>query len=114
LAAAAAAAAAGRLGRGMSSLAPDVVCYICQLSSIPGKFNPQKAAELGVPRGPVSTDESNSHNNGCNNSWNTSCVWYLHCTGSSCDLQASQHVSCSLRIGLYSSSPVEVASVCVM
>jgi hypothetical protein len=45
--------AAGWLGPHMSVLAPDVVCYMCQLASIPGKVNPQKAAELGVPRGPV-------------------------------------------------------------
>jgi hypothetical protein len=51
--AAAAAATAGWLGPGMSAVAPDVVCYMCQLGSIPGKFNPKKAAELGVPRGPV-------------------------------------------------------------
>jgi hypothetical protein len=50
----AAAQAAGWLGPRMSALAPDAVCYMCQLASIPGKVNPKKAAELGVPRGPVS------------------------------------------------------------
>eukprot|EP00889_Picochlorum_renovo_P000433 jgi/Picre1/27463/NNA_000430.t1 len=30
-----------------------VSCYVCQLSDIPGKFLPQKAASLGVPRGPL-------------------------------------------------------------
>jgi hypothetical protein len=45
------------LGPRMSALAPDAVCYMCQLASIPGKFNPQKAAALGVPRGPVSMRE---------------------------------------------------------
>ena len=28
-------------------------CYICELPDIPGKFLPQKAASLGVPRGPL-------------------------------------------------------------
>lgn len=28
-------------------------CYICELADIPGKFLPQKAASLGVPRGPL-------------------------------------------------------------
>ena len=32
------------------------ICYICQLASLPGKFLPQKAKELGVPRGPLFTD----------------------------------------------------------
>ena len=27
------------------------VCYICQLSPLPGKFFPKKAIELGVPKG---------------------------------------------------------------
>jgi len=30
-----------------------VSAYICQLADIPGKFLPQKAASLGVPRGPL-------------------------------------------------------------
>lgn len=30
-----------------------VSCYVCQLPDIPGKFLPQKAASLGVPRGPM-------------------------------------------------------------
>ena len=30
---------------------PDVACYICQLPDIPGKFDPGKAAALGVPKG---------------------------------------------------------------
>lgn len=28
-------------------------CYVCELPDIPGKFLPQKAASLGVPRGPL-------------------------------------------------------------
>lgn len=32
------------------------VCYICQLASLPGKFFPKKAVELGVPKGPLFTD----------------------------------------------------------
>lgn len=28
-------------------------CYICRLTSVPGKFLPQKAKELGVPPGPL-------------------------------------------------------------
>lgn len=49
---------AQHLGHGMSSAAPAVVCYICQLASIPGKLDPRKAAQLGVPKGPVSRVES--------------------------------------------------------
>ena len=30
-----------------------VVCYICQLVPLPGKFLTQKAKELGVPKGPM-------------------------------------------------------------
>lgn len=30
-----------------------VACYACELPDIPGKFLPQKAASLGVPRGPL-------------------------------------------------------------
>lgn len=30
-----------------------IACYVCQLPDIPGKFLPQKAAALGVPRGPL-------------------------------------------------------------
>ena len=59
--AAAAAAGAGSSGpsRGLasvqsSSVQPTVVCYVCQLANIPGKFDPKKAAQLGVPKGPVS------------------------------------------------------------
>lgn len=29
------------------------ICYICQLVSLPGRFFPKKAKELGVPRGPL-------------------------------------------------------------
>ena len=32
------------------------ICYICQLASLPGRFFPQKAKELGVPRGPLFAD----------------------------------------------------------
>jgi len=32
------------------------VCYICQLTSLPGKFFPKKAIELGVPKGPLFGD----------------------------------------------------------
>jgi len=28
-------------------------CYICQLASTPGKFLPEKAVKLGVPKGPL-------------------------------------------------------------
>ncbi len=28
-------------------------CYICQLAAIPGRFLPEKAAALGVPKGPL-------------------------------------------------------------
>ena len=28
-------------------------CYICQLSDTPGRFLPDKAAALGVPKGPL-------------------------------------------------------------
>ena len=31
---------------------PWAACYICQLSSVPGKFLPQKAKALGVTPGP--------------------------------------------------------------
>ncbi|KAF8070965.1 TRZ4 [Scenedesmus sp. PABB004] len=50
------AAGAGAAGAGLgrvSPLAPLVLSYVCQLSSTPGKFDPQKAAQLGVPRGPL-------------------------------------------------------------
>ncbi len=30
-----------------------IASYVCQLPDIPGKFLPQKAASLGVPRGPL-------------------------------------------------------------
>jgi hypothetical protein len=59
-AAAAAGSGGGSGGRGMASVHSSagvqsaVVCYVCQLATIPGKFDPQKAAQLGVPRGPVS------------------------------------------------------------
>jgi hypothetical protein len=36
-----------------AGLQPAVACYVCQLATIPGKFDPQKAAQLGVQRGPV-------------------------------------------------------------
>ena len=32
---------------------PWAACYICQLSSVPGKFLPQKAKALGVTPGPL-------------------------------------------------------------
>ena len=32
---------------------PLAACYICRLSSMPGKFLPQKAKELGVKPGPL-------------------------------------------------------------
>ena len=32
---------------------PAVACYECQLPSIPGKFQPKKAEQLGVKRGPL-------------------------------------------------------------
>lgn len=32
------------------------VCYICQLSTLPGKLFPKKAIELGVPKGPLFRD----------------------------------------------------------
>jgi len=32
------------------------ICYICQLASLPGRFFPQKAKELGVPKGPLFAD----------------------------------------------------------
>lgn len=59
-AAAAAAAASGSGARGMASVSSSagvqqpVACYVCQLATIAGKFDPQKAAQLGVARGPVS------------------------------------------------------------
>lgn len=28
-------------------------CYICQLAATPGRFLPEKAAQLGVPKGPL-------------------------------------------------------------
>lgn len=57
---AAAGAGAVATGRGMASVHSSagvqsaVACYVCQLATIPGKLDPQKAAQLGVPRGPVS------------------------------------------------------------
>lgn len=32
---------------------PAAVCYACELSAIPGKFRPEAALALGVPRGPL-------------------------------------------------------------
>ena len=32
------------------------LCYVCQLASLPGKFYPNKAKELGVPKGPLFRD----------------------------------------------------------
>ena len=32
---------------------PVAACYICCLASVPGKFLPQKAKDLGVPAGPL-------------------------------------------------------------
>lgn len=60
----AATAAGGSGPRGMASVTSSagaqqpVACYVCQLATIPGKFDPQKAAQLGVARGPVSTSLS--------------------------------------------------------
>jgi len=57
---AAAASATGSNTRGTASVhstprsQQPVACYVCQFASIPGKFDPQKAAQLGVPKGPVS------------------------------------------------------------
>jgi ribonuclease Z len=48
-----AAAAASTAAAGGGGVAPSVA-YLCQLATIPGKFDPKKAAQLGVPRGPVS------------------------------------------------------------
>eukprot|EP00887_Chlorella_sp_A99_P006161 scaffold3.g6161.t1 len=47
-----------RLGQGeldISTVAVEspAACYVCELPEIPGKFLPQKAASLGVPRGPL-------------------------------------------------------------
>ena len=28
-------------------------CYVCQLAATPGRFLPEKAAALGVPKGPL-------------------------------------------------------------
>jgi hypothetical protein len=59
-AAASAGAVAAANGCGMASVHSSagvqsaVACYVCQLATIPGKFDTQKAAQLGVPRGPVS------------------------------------------------------------
>jgi len=30
-----------------------VICYVCKIKDIPGKFDPQKASALGIPRGPL-------------------------------------------------------------
>ena len=30
-----------------------VVCYVCHAPDIPGKFDPQKALQLGIPKGPL-------------------------------------------------------------
>ncbi|GAB4820364.1 hypothetical protein N2152v2_007410 [Parachlorella kessleri] len=56
--ASAAAAPAGN-GSGSGALMPSVsvespaACYVCELPPIPGKFLPKKAAQLGVPSGPL-------------------------------------------------------------
>lgn len=56
---AAAASATGSNTRGTASVhstprsQQPVACYVCQFASIPGKFDPQKAAQLGVPKGPL-------------------------------------------------------------
>jgi hypothetical protein len=56
-AAAAAGVSSGARGRGRvhsSDVVQAVVaCYVCQLADIPSRFDPAKAAELGVPCGPV-------------------------------------------------------------
>lgn len=36
-----------------TDVVPDACCYVCRLPDVPGKFLPQKAASLGVPRGPA-------------------------------------------------------------
>ncbi|KAL4458182.1 hypothetical protein ABPG75_013047 [Micractinium tetrahymenae] len=47
----------GQQGGGMdiASVAVEspAACYVCELPDVPGKFLPQKAASLGVPRGPL-------------------------------------------------------------
>lgn len=32
---------------------PPSVAYVCEMAGVPGKFDPSRAAALGVPRGPV-------------------------------------------------------------
>ena len=38
---------------GVQAAGPMAACYICRLTSVPGRFLPQKAKELGVPPGPL-------------------------------------------------------------
>lgn len=37
----------------MQATLPMAACYICRLTSVPGKFLPHKAKALGVPPGPL-------------------------------------------------------------
>ena len=39
----------------LASTSPNdsIICYICQTSDVPGKFDSKKANELGVPNGPL-------------------------------------------------------------
>lgn len=37
----------------VQAAAPMAACYICRLTSVPGRFLPQKAKELGVAPGPL-------------------------------------------------------------
>lgn len=47
------AAAGGEMDVPSTAIESAAACYICELPDIPGKFLPQKAASLGVPRGPL-------------------------------------------------------------
>lgn len=47
------AAAAAGMDIASVSVETPAACYVCELPSIPGKFLPQRAAALGVPRGPL-------------------------------------------------------------
>ena len=41
------------LAMALQASVPAAACYICRLTSVPGKFLPQKAKELGVAPGPL-------------------------------------------------------------
>lgn len=43
----------GEMDIASTAIESAAACYICELPDIPGKFLPQKAASLGVPRGPL-------------------------------------------------------------